>query len=395
LLDGSTGTLREARDDDSGAEQIAPTAVADIFRDGRADVQQDEHVACVPVSALGGPLALLRLDWGEAEVALTPAVDELQDAAFANALLRAREHDARCTISNAALEPGLLRERAAEFFERFLGRLEGKSKPAFASFQLVDRRRGVVAQDFGAVELTVLLAAVRSRTGVTIAGDLNQKIVPEAEFIGWDALARELGIGGAKVSKLEVAHRSTVAIMRVADSIVGDETSKGRPGPIPTLTVTDSQEGQLDVAADLAKAVLKELPQAHVCVVTRHAAAAKTLHGELSSRLAELGTPVRIGHNKEFEFAPGVTVTNMRQIKGLEFDAVIAVDATTTNYPDTEQGRRNLYTLLTRAKDRLDIVSPGEPTALLKTAVDGGLVEVAERMTVEPVVFMEEDEEPI
>ncbi|PKN39953.1 MAG: hypothetical protein CVU63_13385, partial [Deltaproteobacteria bacterium HGW-Deltaproteobacteria-20] len=50
------------------------------------------------------------------------------------------------------------------------------------------------AQDFGAVELKVLLATAKSRTGVTIAGDINQKIVPEADFIGWDAIAAELGI---------------------------------------------------------------------------------------------------------------------------------------------------------------------------------------------------------
>lgn len=251
------------------------------------------------------------------------------------------------------------------------------------------------AQDFGAVELTVLLAAVRSRTGVTIAGDLNQKIVPDADFMGWDALARELGIDGAKVSKLEVAHRSTAAIMRVADSIVGDTTSSGRPGVIPTLTVTDSPEGQLDVATDRVRAVLKDLPRAQVCVVARHVAAARQVHAELASRLAGDGVAVRLGHNNEFAFASGVTVTNMRQIKGLEFDAVIALDATSADYPDSDQGRRNLYTLLTRAKDRLDIVSSGEPSALLKAAVDGGVVEVIERATVEPVVFTAEEEEPI
>lgn len=252
------------------------------------------------------------------------------------------------------------------------------------------------AQDFGAVELTVLLSAVRSRTGVTIAGDLNQKIVPEADFIGWDALARELGIEGAKVSKLEVAHRSTVAIMRVADTIVGDETvEKGRQGTIPTLTVTDSPEGQIEAAEDLVRSILRDQPRAQVCVVARHPAAVKAIHPELANRLSDMGVPVRIGHNNEFEFASGVTLTNMRQIKGLEFDAVIALDATEDCYPATEQGRRNLYTLLTRAKDRLEIVSPERPTSLLDEAVRKALLEVVERVAVQPVVFTEDEEEPI
>ncbi len=252
------------------------------------------------------------------------------------------------------------------------------------------------AQDFGAVELTVLLSAVRSRTGVTIAGDLNQKIVPEADFIGWDALARELGIEGAKVSKLEVAHRSTVAIMRVADSIVGDDTiEKGRAGTVPTVTVTDTVEGQLEAAEEAIRGILRDQPRAQVCVVTRHPAAVKPLHPELTQRLSDLHVPVRIGHNNDFEFAPGVTVTNMRQIKGLEFDAVIALDATEESYPATDQGRRSLYTLLTRAKDRLEIVCPGALTSLLDDAVKRELVEVVERLAVQPVVFTDEEAEPI
>ena len=91
------------------------------------------------------------------------------------------------------------------------------------------------AQDFGAVELRVLMDSVRSRTGVTIVGDLNQKILPDVAFEGWDALAEELGVGGAAVTRLEVAHRSTRPIIDVADAIAGDSTQGGRPGAIPTL----------------------------------------------------------------------------------------------------------------------------------------------------------------
>ena len=77
------------------------------------------------------------------------------------------------------------------------------------------------AQDFGAVELAVILGAVRARTGVTIVGDLNQKIIPDADFVGWEALAAELGVEGMTVARLEVAHRATRPIMALADSLVG------------------------------------------------------------------------------------------------------------------------------------------------------------------------------
>lgn len=250
------------------------------------------------------------------------------------------------------------------------------------------------AQDFGAVELTVLLAAVRSRTGVTIAGDINQKIIPEADFLGWDALAAELGVQGARVARLEVAHRATLPIMRVADTIVGDETVRGRPGPIPTLTITDGTEQQVQCAEELIRSVLRDHPRAHVCVVTRHRGNATGVLHDLERRLGPDGIPIRVGHNDQFVFEPGVTVTNMRQVKGLEFDAVVVLDATAEDYPDTQQGRRNLYTLLTRAKDRLDLVCPGDVSPLLDPSVGAGYLDVSERYSVPDVAFTEADEDP-
>ena len=106
---------------------------------------------------------------------------------------------------------------------------------------------------------------------------------------------------------------------------------------------------------------------------------------------------MRVGHNADFVFAPGVTVTNLRQIKGLEFDVVIVVDASAAVYPDGEQGRRWLYTVVTRAKDALHVVVDAEPggvTPLLDAARSEGLLEVRERSAVEPVAFGAEDEEP-
>ncbi|HNS97352.1 MAG TPA: AAA family ATPase [Polyangiaceae bacterium] len=246
-------------------------------------------------------------------------------------------------------------------------------------------------QDFGAVELKVLLDAVRSRMGVTIAGDLNQKIVPEADFIGWDALIAELGIAGARVSRLEVAHRSTGSIMRVADSILGETSNHGRFGTLPTLTFTEGEERQRECAEERIRAVLRDHPLAHVCVVARHRASVQSLSQDLGARLSKDGVDVRIGHNDSFAFRPGVTVTNMRQVKGLEFDAVIVLDATDESYPDTEQGKRNIYTVVSRAKDRLDIVCPGTLSRWLEEAKERGLVDVAEMLAVVPVSFSEEE----
>lgn len=248
------------------------------------------------------------------------------------------------------------------------------------------------AQDFGAVEMTVLLSAVRARSGVTIVGDTNQKIVPEADFMGWDRLAEQLGIEGAEVAKLEVAHRSTREIMDLACSIIDIPSSGGRPGPRPALTIVDSEDAKLACIVSIINELLIEAPSSHICLVCRHAKDAGPLKEKLQRR--DITVPVRLGHNRQFEFSPGVTVTNLRQIKGLEFDSVILLDPTEANYPAGSQGQKHLYTVITRAKDHLYIVGNETPCALLDPAIEAGIVDLKNALEVVPIEFTDDDEDP-
>jgi DNA helicase II / ATP-dependent DNA helicase PcrA len=250
------------------------------------------------------------------------------------------------------------------------------------------------AQDFGAVELTALLASVRSQTGVTIVGDLNQKILPDVDFIGWDELARKLGVSGAQVTRLEVVHRSTGAIMRVADSVLGDPASGPITGAAPTLTLAAALDAMIDEAAAIAKAARELDRSAHVCVVCRSKTDAERVHVALATALSDLGTPVRLGHSKQFEFTPGITVTNAQQVKGLEFDVVIVFDPSPERYPVTKDARRALYMVLTRAKERLHFVGHGEVSPLLQPALEHGWLEVRRKPSIPPVTFTEEDDDP-
>jgi DNA helicase II / ATP-dependent DNA helicase PcrA len=251
------------------------------------------------------------------------------------------------------------------------------------------------AQDFGAVDLNVLLRAVRSRTGVTIVGDANQKILPEADFVGWDRLVDELGVSGAEVAALEVAHRSTGPIMALADAIVGDRSAPGRPGPMPRFTRVADEAALAQTVAQRVDQALDEGANRHVCVVVRRSKAAAAFADALRQHLSpERRAAVRGGHNQSFRFDPGITVTNLLQIKGLEFDAVIVVEPDAEAYPDDDQGRRWLYTVLTRAKDRLELVGLGDPTPLLQPALDAGHLDTEDNTPKLEVALDEEDDEP-
>jgi len=230
------------------------------------------------------------------------------------------------------------------------------------------------AQDFGAVQLRVLFDAVSSHTGVTIVGDVNQKILPDVHFIGWQALADELGIGGFKVAQLEVGHRSTGPIVRLADRIAeAADTSDGRPGPPPVDILTTSEADTTAATAALIRRRLHDAPDAHICVVSPSVDGARRAHAALAAALGA-DAPVRLGHNQSFSFAPGVTVTNRQQVKGLEFDTVIALDPTPDAYPPSDDGRRALYVVASRAQERLVFIGHERRTPLLDALVADGLL---------------------
>ena len=80
----------------------------------------------------------------------------------------------------------------------------------------------------------------------------------------------------------------------------------------------------------------------------------------------------------EFNFQPGVDVTDVTQVKGLEFDYVVMVDVNDVELSRTSHWARHLLHIgVTRAAHQLWLVSTGEPSPLIPKALrDGG------RMTV-------------
>ena len=74
---------------------------------------------------------------------------------------------------------------------------------------------------------------------------------------------------------------------------------------------------------------------------------------------------VRLVTDGEFEFKPGIDVTDVSQVKGLEFDYVIIPDANLKYYPDTAVARRTLHIAITRAVHQLWIIAPGKPSDII------------------------------
>ena len=72
---------------------------------------------------------------------------------------------------------------------------------------------------------------------------------------------------------------------------------------------------------------------------------------------------------QDFAFAPGVDVTDVGQVKGLEFDYVILLDVNASSYPDTVESRHLLHIGATRATHQLWLVSTGRTSPLVEDAM--------------------------
>ncbi len=222
-------------------------------------------------------------------------------------------------------------------------------------------------QDFGPVELAVLLDTVSKHRSVTLAGDTAQAIAPEHGFSDWAALLDDLGLPHERLEPLRVSYRSTREIVDCAEHVLGPLTGDVRPvAPRAGAPVESFGFASAGEACELLAHALKELvrtePTASVAVIARHPEQARIYHEALAA--AEVPS-LRLVANQDFPFIAGIDVTDVRQTKGLEFDVVILVEVGEASYPATDEARRLLHVAMTRAAHQLWVTYTGAPSPLL------------------------------
>ena len=238
------------------------------------------------------------------------------------------------------------------------------------------------AQDRSAIEIKVLLEATRAQGGdpgrrsITIAGDTAQRLVFDNSFHGWKELLESTG-HAAVIQPLRLSYRSTAEVMQFARAVLGPELAPEEP-----LVARSGEPVELHEFGDIGEAVaflsdaLRALagrePSASVAVIARHPEQASIYYAGLQR--AEVPALRRV-RNHEFSFAPGIDVTDVSQVKGLEFDYVIMVDVNAASYPMSVESRHLLHIAATRAAHQLWLVSTGEPSPLVPPELrDGGLM---------------------
>lgn len=223
-------------------------------------------------------------------------------------------------------------------------------------------------QDMSAVELAVLLGCRAPGGSVTLAGDPAQRLHFDTGYDDWPGLLRALGQGGVAVRPLRIGYRSTAEIQSFSRQVLGagwqaDTPTAVRHGAAVEMFRFGDPGEAVAFLADALRDLASEEPLASVALIARFPGQA-TLYFQGLER-AQVASLRRVSE-QDFAFTPGIEVTDVKQVKGLEFDYVVLLDVNSDVYPDTAEARHLLHIAATRAAHQLWVLVTGAPSPLLK-----------------------------
>ncbi|MCX7807934.1 MAG: ATP-binding domain-containing protein, partial [Deltaproteobacteria bacterium] len=281
-------------------------------------------------------------------------------------------------------EPARLDREDDALFLRIIQRLRGPLLHSPGKQSEVLRYEHIFVdevQDLSPVELAVVLGTATKQRSVTMAGDAAQRLHMDNGFKNWAELLRaidprRIGEESApiEIEPLRVQYRSTHQIIALAQAVLGPlaDPNAGhaiREGvPVELFVFSHSGEAVAHLAQALRELMQLE-PRASVCLIARYPEQADIYYRGLLS--AEVPHLRRIA-DQDFPFRAGIDVTDVRQVKGLEFDYVVLLECSSASYPVNDESRHLLHIAITRAAHQLWITTTGEPSLLLPESLRQG-----------------------
>jgi DNA helicase-2/ATP-dependent DNA helicase PcrA len=220
------------------------------------------------------------------------------------------------------------------------------------------------AQELAGVELAVIGHCIQHPPSLTICGDSAQHVDSNAAFEDWERSIKYLGLTDISSAHLKTNYRSTLPIAEYSLGILGslakDPPIAQRDGAPVKISYLKSFGLGIVLMVDELTGLIEREPFASIAMIARTPAAAMRFHQGLDEMI-----DARLILNGEFSFSPGIDITHVEVVKGLEFDYVIIPDADTHTYYDDHYSRRALHVACTRAIHQLWIISTSSPASIL------------------------------
>jgi DNA helicase II / ATP-dependent DNA helicase PcrA len=222
------------------------------------------------------------------------------------------------------------------------------------------------AQDLSPVELAVVLDTVNSGS-MTLAGDIAQRLMVDNGFSDWKTVLQQLGLAHVEIEPLKISYRSTFEIIAFANHVLGPlegrqaESATRRGAPVELYRFMHAGDA-VGFLAEALRGLAQREPLASTALIARYPEQADLYYDGLTK--ADVPNLRRIAA-QDFPFKPGVDVTDVRQVKGLEFDYVVLLDVSSDSYGTDQESRHLLHIAATRAAHQLWLMVIGTPSRLL------------------------------
>ncbi len=223
-------------------------------------------------------------------------------------------------------------------------------------------------QDLSPIALKGILASTTKTKDLTLVGDFGQQIYDNGRFHSFEDIVALLNLNADHLVKLNLSFRSTRQILELAQYVRHqnylDQEAKGVfLGPEPQFLELESEQDYIFSIQDWVNEIKIHFPNSHCAVLCKTSFEASQIFHQLQN----LGvTGIRLGNYEHFSFDPGVTITSIAQVKGLEFRHVLVTNPSLEQFRDNSKLDRNLlYVAITRAEEKLDFIVKDEPTNLL------------------------------
>ncbi|QDR80722.1 HelD family protein [Sporomusa termitida] len=255
----------------------------------------------------------------------------------------------------AFLQKGLLPYEDIPPFLYFQGILQGFPAKPDIKHVIIDE-----AQDYTSFQYKIL-AQLFPNCSWTIVGDPAQAVQPYLMTASFKEASTSIGVENTLLFRLTKSYRSTREIQALCQALLpdaGEVFSVNRSGPLPVIVQVQQSREQTAVIASTIQAMLDQGWRS-IGVITKTAAQAMTVYPTIDHTVRP-----SLVTKEDDEFYRGVVVMPAYLAKGLEFDAVLVVNADDINYSH-DQDRHILYTICTRALHRLVLYYTDTPSPFI------------------------------
>ncbi|MCS7461060.1 AAA family ATPase [Paenibacillus doosanensis] len=222
------------------------------------------------------------------------------------------------------------------------------------------------AQDFSPFQITLLNMHTRNQS-FTILGDLSQGIHAYQGIHDWKEFMSLFEAEKTAYFQLNRSYRSTMEIIYFANAVLMNSAEKPSVLAEPVFRSGDPvkirQVGEAQLAGQLQQEMrrLQSGEVSTVAVLARTEERCEQLHRSLTAE----GMQVHLIGAGQQHYEGGLSIVPTFMAKGLEFDAVIIVDADPDHYSAMPQDAKLLYVGCTRALHSLQLWYDGTPSPLI------------------------------